>query len=202
MIRIEVKGVDHVQAKLSRIQLGMQGRAMQLAINKVAGKARAEINRAIPQEFAVKLRDLRNAIYLRRARSGSLEAVLSIFGSARRLGRSLNLIHFLQTVIHAGQQVKLRGTKGNRADMRALNSQLGFRIKKSAGMKVIEGAFVGNKGRTIFRRTGSARLPIEPLQVIGFSQMFRSRRVEQRVLSKIHTELPIEIDRAIKKVLS
>ena len=60
---------------------------------------------------------------------------------------------------------------------------------------------MGNKGRTVFRRTGNARLPIEPLQVIGFSQMFASRRISARVMAKVKADLPIEIDRAIARAL-
>jgi hypothetical protein len=86
--------------------------------------------------------------------------------------------------------------------MAALQKQLGFLIKKGGGLKKIEGAFVGNKGRTIFRRTGKARLPIEPLQVIGFSQMFKSRKIEQRIMAKIAAEFPVEIDRAIKRLMA
>jgi hypothetical protein len=202
MIKIEVKGIAQVQAKLAGIRRDMQAKVLQPAINKVADKARAEINRAIPQEYNVKASEVRNAVTLRRAQAGRLEAVISVFGSARKRGRSMNLIHFLQTVVQAGEQIKLRGAKGKKSEMAALQKQLGFLIKKGGGLKKIEGAFVGNKGRTIFRRTGNARLPIEPLQVIGFSQMFKSRKIEQRIMEKIAAEFPVEIDRAIKRLMA
>jgi hypothetical protein len=202
MIKIEVKGIAQVQAKLAGIRRDMQAKVLQPAINKVADKARAEINRAIPQEYNVKASEVRNAVTLRRAQAGRLEAVISVFGSARKRGRSMNLIHFLQTVVQAGEQIKLRGAKGKKSEMAALQKQLGFLIKKGGGLKKIEGAFVGNKGRTIFIREGKARLPIKPLQVIGFSQMFKSRKIEQRIMEKIAAEFPVEIDRAIKRLMA
>lgn len=202
MIKIEVKGLADVQRKLEGIRRDMHAKVLQPAINKVADKARAEINRAIPQEYNVKASEVRNAVTMRRAQSGRLEAVIEVFGSARKRGRSMNMIHFLNTIYAAGQQIKARGAKGKKSELAALEKQLGFLIKKGGGFKKIEGAFVGNKGRTIFRRTGKARLPIEPLQVIGFSQMFASRKISQRVMDKISSEMPIEIDRALARLLA
>lgn len=191
-----------MQRKLAGIQRDMRAKVIQPAINKVADKAIAEINRAIPQEYNVKHSEVRNAITLRRAHSGNLQAVIEVFGSTRKRGRSMNLIHFLAAVQAAGRAVKVRGAKGKKADLAALNGQLGFLIKKGGGLKKIEGAFVGNKGRTIFAREGRARLPIKPLQVIGFSQMFKSRKIESRVTEKIWADLPIEIDRALARLLA
>lgn len=201
MISVKVLNVGDVKARLAKQAQGVRDKAIGPAINKVAEKARAEINRAIPQEFAVKASEVRNAITLRKARAGNLEARIEIFGSTRKRGRSLNLIHFLAAVQAAGQSVNVRGSRASKRSLSGLGGQLGFLIKRAGGLKKLEGAFVGNKGRTIFRRTGSARLPIEPLQVIGFSQMFSSRRISSRILAKINADLPVEIDRAIAREL-
>lgn len=201
MITVKIEGLEQVQRKLAGLQRDMRAKVLQPAINKVADKARAEINRAIPQEFNVKASEVRNAIEVRKARSGNLEAVLSIFGSKSKRGRSMNLIHFLAAVQAAGQAIKVRGGKGKKSELAALQKQLGFLIKKGGGLKKIQGAFVGNKGRTIFVREGNGRLPIKPLQVIGFGQMFNTKRISKRVMDKINQDLPIEVDRALKLVL-
>ncbi len=201
-IRIEVQGVDAVQRKLDKLSRDMQSQALQPAINKTAAKARAEINRAIPEEYAVKAGEVRNAIELRKARGGNLEAVISVFGSSRKRGRSLNLIHFLAAVQAAGRAHKVRGAKGKKSDLAALQGQIGFMIKKAGGLKKIEGAFLGNKGRTVFLRVGKDRLPIKPAQVIGFAQMFNSRRINARVMEKVEHDLEVEVDRAIKMLLT
>jgi len=39
-------------------------------------------------------------------------------------------------------------------------------------------------------------------QVIGFSQMFTSRRINERVMAKLDQDLLTEVDRAIKRLLA
>lgn len=214
MIEVRVLGIDAVQDRLRQVASDLRPKVLGPAINKVAEKARAEINRAIPQEFAVKASEVRNAVSLRKARSGDIEATITVFGSTSRRGRSMNLIHFLAAVQQAGKAIKKRGVKASKADLSALNRQLGFLIKRGGGLKKIDGAFVGNQGRTIFRRIGGT-MPsrsryagtkhaeqIEALQVIGFSQMFASRRISERVLTKIKADLLIEVERSITRLLS
>jgi ribosomal protein S26 len=202
MISVRLQGIAEVQARLSTLSSGMQAKVIGPAINKVAEKARAEIARAIPETYAVKPAEVRSSIRLSKARSGSLQATIEIFGSARKVGRSLNLIHFLAAAQIAGKAVKVRGARANKKQLAALQNQLGFLIKRGGGLKTIPGAFVGNKGRTIFIRTGKARLPIEPVQVIGFSQMFASNRIRDRILAKINADLVIEVDRSLARLMA
>jgi hypothetical protein len=201
MLKIKIEG-DFGKKMLDQLQRDLHPKVLQPAINKVAAKAMAEINRAIPAEYAVKASEVRNAVSLRRAHAGRLEAVIDIFGSAKKRGRSLNLIHFLAAVQAAGKAHGVRGKRLKKSDLAALDGQLGFIIKKMGGVKKIERAFIGNNGRTIFTRTGDARLPIKPLQVIGFSQMFASRKISKRVTDKINAEMPVEIERALKMLMA
>jgi len=201
MIKIDVRG-DFGKSMLARVQRDLRPKVIQPALNKMADKVKADLARAIPAEFNVKAAEVRSAVDIRRARSGSLEAVVTIFGSASKRGRSMNLIHFLSAVQATGRAIKVRGAKGKKSELAALQKQLGFLIKKGGGLKKIEGAFLGNKGRTVFMRVGKERLPIKPVQVIGFSQMFKSRKIERRILDTIAREMPVEIDRAIKMVLA
>lgn len=198
MLTVKFEGVEAVKRMLDKLPQELRDKAIRPALNKVAEKARAEINRAIPQEFAVKASEVRNAVEIRKARGDKLEAVISVFGSSSKRGRSMNMIRFLAAVQAAGQAFKVRGGKLTKADRAALQKQLGFLIKKGGGIKKIEGAFIGNKGRTVFMREGKGRLPIKPVQVIGFSQMFNSKRISSRVMQKINNDLPVEVDRAIK----
>ena len=199
MITVKVLNVGAVKDRLDKQVQRVRDKAIAPAINKVVEKARAEISRAISQEFAVKASEVRSAIALRKARAGTLEAIVEIFGSTHKRGRSLNLIHFLAAVLTAGQSVNVRGSRASKSALAGLSGQLGFLIKRAGGLKKLDGAFIGNKGRTIFRRTGRSRLPIEPLQVIGFSQMFSSRRISSRIQDKINADLPVEIERAIAR---
>lgn len=187
---------------LDGIRRDLRPKVIQPALNKIADKVKADLARAIPAEFNVKAAEVRSAVDVRRARTGSLEAVVTIFGSKSKRGRSMNLIHFLAAVQAVGRAFKVRGAKGKKSDLAALQKQLGFLIKKGGGLKKVEGAFLGNKGRTVFMRVGKDRLPIKPVQVIGFAQMFKSRKIESRILETIAREMPVEIDRAIKMVLA
>lgn len=202
-IKIDVRGLDEVQREMRRIsdEIG-RGQVLSAALNRTAEKARAELNRAIPAEFNVKASEVRNAVEIGRANRGRLEARLTIFGSSSKRGRSMNLIHFLAAYQAAGQAIKTRGAKVSKSQLAGLQRQLGFLIKRGGGLKRIEGAFIGNKGRTVFRRVGKARLPIEPVQVIGFAQMFRTGRIERRVMDKLRADLPVEVRRAVDMILA
>lgn len=203
MITVRIEGLAALKANLAGIQQDLQGPVISAAINKTAAKAQTEINRAIRAEYAVKADEVRNAITLRGASRDNLKATVTVFGSKNKRGRSLNMVHFLAAMQAAGIARKTRGATGvKKKDLKALGKQLGFKIKQGGGLKQIAGAFVGNKGRTIFMREGKGRLPIKPVQVIGFSQMFNSRNIRDRVLARINDDLPVEIDRAIKMILA
>jgi hypothetical protein len=200
MITIKVEGLEQVKQQLAGLSRDMKSKVLQPAINKVAEKARAEINRAIPEEFAVKASEVRNAVEVRKASSGQLAATITIFGSKNKKGRSLNMIHFVAAAYMRGQgSFKTRsGAVGIRKrDIKAIGNQIGFQIKRGSGLKTKEGAFIGNKGRTVFIRTSDKRLPIKAVQVIGFSQMFSSKKISKRIMDKINEELPVEVSRSV-----
>ncbi len=204
-IKMDIRGVEAAQRNLQRISDDLRrGQAVGAALNKTAQKAQTEVNRAITERFNLKAGEVRNAVYLRRARAnkGEFEAVISIFGSAKKRGRSLNVVHFLAAVQAAGRAVKTRRAKAKKAALAALGAQLGFQFRKSGGLKQIPGVFIGNKGRTVFQRVGPGRLPIEPVQVIGVSQMFSTRAIRARVMAKIEADLPMEMRRAVEMILA
>lgn len=200
MITVEVKGLDKVKPILEALPRELEDKVIGPALNKTAQKARAEINRLVVAEYAVKTSDVRNSVEISRARKGRPAAVITVFGSPSRRGRSMNMIRFLAVQRIANKMKRVRGKKVSKAEIAALNRQLGFLIRRGGGLKTIPGAFVGNNGRTVFRRVGKARLPIEPVQVIGFGQMVNSRKIITKVLEKIETEIPVEIIRAWRRI--
>ena len=199
-----VAGVDAVRRELQRISDDFsRGKATSMALNKVAEKAQVEIRRAITERYVIKADEVRASMALRRAakKSARLEAQITIFGSPTRRGRSMNLVRFLAAVQAAGRAMKARGAKATKKQLSGLERQIGFAIKRGGGLKTIQGAFLANKGRTVFIREGKDRLPIKPVQVIGVSQMFSGRAIRQRVLAKISADLPVEMKRAVDEVL-
>ena len=162
-ITVTVTGIDSVQRELSRIASDLRrDQALAAAINKTADKARAEVTRAVTETYAIKADLVRNSLYLRRAsaRSDIVSAVIDIFGSPSKKGRSMNMARFLAAVQAGGAGHRMRGGRATKKQIAALAGQLGFQIKSAGGLKTIAGAFLGNKGRTVFMRTGKGRLPI------------------------------------------
>lgn len=199
-IKIDLKGLADVQAKLARLSGKQIASVMTAAVNKTAAKGQTEVTRAITERYNIKAADVRNSVSLRPASASQgqqVEATIQIFGSAKKQGRSLNMIHFMERKVTLAQGRKRRkdGT---------LN-QLRFNVIKGAGLKTItgdaslkNGAFIGNKGRTVFQRIGKACLPIRPVQVVGVSQMFMFGPIRERVIDRINSEFKTELNRAIK----
>jgi hypothetical protein len=206
-VSINVRGVAAVKKALAQLPINLRDKALAPALNKVAAKARTETIRAITSEYAIGREDVVNALSTRPARvkvTGQVSATLTIYGNARRRGRSFNAIRFLEksiTLAEARRRRKAGALSVEGRGGRALPI-LGFKFKRGGGIKRIKGAFIGNNGRTVFARTGSARTPIEPVQLIGVSQMFNARKVKSRVLERIQKELPIEVERAVRLVQS
>lgn len=197
MIKIDVRhNIREQAASLAKLSRDMQGKAVAMALNKTVAKGKTEMTRAITSEFNIKAGEVRPQLNVRRAsaRGANLVALLQAFAS-RRKGRSLNLIHFL-------------------AKQKKSASELGFKIKKRGGVKQIRGAFVGNKGRTVFIREPGTTMPtrskyagtkhaeaVKALSTIDVPQMFNTRRVNERVVRRIEKEFPVEFARAVRLLL-
>jgi minor tail protein Z (GPZ) len=184
-----------VAKQLSRLQTKVQQKVVPAALNKVAKKAKTEMTRAITSEFAIKADEVRSRLRILRAGKSfdKWAASLDPFAKNKR-GRSLNLIRFLEKSVSLSEGKK-RKKAGSQGDLR-------FQIKRIGGKKIIKGAFIGNRGRTVFIREGDERLPIKALSTIDVPQMFNTRRINDRVVAKIRRELLIEMDRAINAVLN
>ena len=189
-IEIKMEGMDRLLRNLDGIKEGLSGKAMVMAINKTAAKGKTEMARAIRDEYMVTVSEVRPKLRVAKARRGQLSATIDPFGKYR--GRSLNLIHFMERKVTVAQHRK-RQKAGDR--------QLRFKIKRHGPAKVVKGAFVGNRGRTIFRRRGAARLPIDAVQTVGVPSMFNARKVKSRVVARIRKELRVETERAVAQVL-
>lgn len=193
-IRVDVLGLVDVQRQLRRLQEMERATALSMALNKVAKMARTEADRAIRGRFAVRAGEIRSSMVLITAKRKDLEARLSIFGSPTKRGRSMNMVRFLERKVTLAER--------RRRIKRGSEKQLRYRVTKAGGLRIIPGSFLGNQGRTIFRRTGKSRLPIEPVQVIGVAQMFNTRTIRARVLRRVESDLMVEMTRAVDLVSS
>jgi hypothetical protein len=159
MIRMSVRAdLTAARRELRRIDVGLRARAVSAALNRTADQAKTAATRDITAAFNLKVRYVRSRIKILKAapRSGRLEVTLSTPGK-----RSANLIRFAE--VRASQkELRKRGKAGT----------LGVyvKVRRGGSYQLVKGAFIGNKGRTVFRRVGKARLPIEALTAIDVPQ--------------------------------
>lgn len=190
MVDISIKAdFRAVQKKLDAFRDDVQKRVIPAALNKVVAKAKTEMTRAISSEFMISQSEVRGKLNVVRASRDVTRWRAILYPFASRRGRSLNLIRFVEKRVSMAE-VRRRKAKGTQ-------NQLYFQIKRNGPRKTIKGAFIANKGRTVFVREGKARLPIKALSTIDVAQMFNTRRINWRVRQKIMAELPVEFDRAI-----
>lgn len=162
---------------------GVRERAMASALNKVVAQAKTAMGREITREFAVPVAYARDRLHVTKATANggsvNFEATL-VGGDGKR--RSANIIAFVEKKTTLAQARK-------RAKSGTLE-QLHVRVKRGGQFKPLKGAFIGNKGRTVFEREGKGRLPIKPVQTIDVGQMFNTKRINAAVLQMIRTKLP------------
>jgi hypothetical protein len=159
-----------VAAKLDQLRDDIANRAQASMLNKAGDQGKTASVREISQEYAVSAKYARDRITVSRAtfKQGRYEMEVTIrAGNGRK--RAANVIAFSARKTSRGLTVK---------------------IKRTEGRKVIKGAFIGNKGRTVFERVGAKRLPIKPVQTIDVPQMFNARRIKGRILQVIMDRLP------------
>lgn len=177
-----------VQARLDALQRDVASRALSSAVNKTLAQARTQMAREIVSEFAVPSDYVKQRLRIRQARaqSGRFSIEASLIGGSGR-GRSANVIAFVEKLVTLSESKK-RAKAGTQ-------NQLFVKIKRKGGKKPIKGAFIGNKGRTVFVRTGKARLPIEPVRTIDIAQMFNTQRINEKVVQAIRDRFPAILER-------
>lgn len=170
MINVTVKvDVSGVKARLNAAKKGLGDRAVISALNKSAAQAQTRMSRLIRDDYVISAQLVRERLKVRRARRrGEFDFEAALMGNANNQSRAMNLIHFVErkTTLAEGRRRAKAGTQG----------QLFFKIKKGKGKATLSRAFVGNKGRTVFERTGKERFPIKPVQTIAVPQMFNTRK--------------------------
>lgn len=197
MIEISVKhNIDEISRRLRAAQKEIEA-ATQRAVNVTARGANTQMIDAISSEFNLTKSYVRERLRLRKAtRKGrhAFEAVL-IGNPYGRSKRAMNLIHFAQSKLTRAERSSwMRQQSGSTLR----NPQLQFKIKRVGGRVYVKGAFVGNDGRTVFKRRGDARLPIDPVQTVGVPQMFSTTKAQRKVQDWIKENFPRIFERELK----
>lgn len=170
MINVTVKvDVSGVKARLNAAKKGLGDRAVISALNKTGAQAQTRMSRLIRDDYAISAQLVRERLKVRRAvRRGEFAFEAALMGNANNQSRAMNLIHFVERKTTLAES-RRRAKAGTQA-------QLFFKIKKGKGKATLARVFVGNRGRTVFERTGKERLPIRPVQTIAVPQMFNTKK--------------------------
>jgi len=159
-----------VQRRIDSLRKEIAEQATPRAVNRTLDQARTRMSRAIRAEFNIKASQVNALLRVNRAsyRAGVYRITGSLESPTKR-GRALNVIHFEARKSAHGVTVK---------------------ILRKGPRKEIKGAFIGNGGRTVFKRVGKARLPIQAVQTIDVQQMFNAKRVKELVMRMIEEKFP------------
>jgi hypothetical protein len=196
-VQISIKHTFPAVARsLNALPRELRDTVMGRTLNAAVSKAKTKMVREISREYNVTAAYARPKLQITRARFFGgrvrLEAELR-GGDGRR--RSANVIAFLErsvSLAEAKRRAK-RGTLG----------QLGFKFRRQGGVKNIPGAFIGNKGRTVFERVPGTTMAsrskysgtkhaerIKSVRVIDIPQMFNAKRINAAVVRSTEADLP------------
>lgn len=172
-----------IARKIDTLGKEIAGKAIASALNKTVAQAKTAMSSEIRKEFVISADKVRESLQINRAsaRGGRFNLEASLESKSKR-GRSLNIINFMEKFVTLAQAKKRK-----RAE--TLN-QLFVQIKRGGGRKPLGKAFIGNKGRTVFVRTGKSRLPIKAVSTIGVPSMFNTKRVNSVVTGMIKNKFP------------
>lgn len=176
-----------VESALKRLQDDIGKRALASAMNKTVDLARTQMTREITSEFNITSGYVRERLRVRRAAAKGLVLEAALIGGKGGRRRSANIIAFVEKSVSLAQARK-------RAKAGTLD-QLFVKVKRRGGKKPLRGAFIGNKGRTVFERVGKERLPIKPVQTIDVAQMFNTRKINAAVVRMIRQRFPEVFER-------
>jgi hypothetical protein len=178
-----------VVAKLNQVADDVGNKAMVRALNTTIDQGKIQMARNISQEFRITVGKAKARLDVRKAsaKGGALRFEAVLEATRRGTGRSMNIIAFVGALPRRSKKGKL--------------SQIKFQIKRGGGKKMLPGAFIGNKDRTMFIRTGDARLPIKPLNTIDVPRMFNARRINGAVRKVMLERFETNFNRELRVVL-
>lgn len=183
-----------IAAQLDRLPVTQGRKALARAINTSLKQGETAAAREIAKSYRLTVAKVKERLNVRKAqpRGGlTLEGVLEASDPGK--ARGMNLIAFVEGKVSLAE-AKRRAKRGTL-------QQLHFQIKRSGGQKTIPGAFIGNRGRTVFVRVGRQRLPIKPLTTIGVPQMFNARPINAAIVRVLNARLPANFARELRAVL-
>lgn len=207
MIEINVRvDVNKALMRIGAIGDTVRNKAVVAALNKTIDKGKTEMVRQITGEYNVKAKDVRPQLRSEKASAKNEKYTAVLMAFSRRRGHTSRNVMLFDAKPVAGngapKKVRVQFPDGSwRTITVREGGGVSVKIKKSGPRKLIKGAFIGNKGRTVFVRTGDGR-KIRAVETVDVPQMFNTRRINAAVVGRMRQEFPVELDRAIRLYLS
>ncbi len=178
-----------VERQLARLQKDIGDKAVVRALNTTIKQGETAMARQISQTYRISQSVVKQRLSITRARrsNGRLEMQVTLEATRKGKGRSMNMIAFVTTPARLLKSGKRNQTK--------------LQVRRDGGRKQITGAFIGNKDRTLFIRTGKERLPIAAVNTIDVVQMFNARKINDAVRTVLLDRFQTNFDRELRVVL-
>lgn len=155
---------------LDRLERQAIPRATTAAINKTATNAKATAAKTLSKEMGLTQKVVRKYVDIRKAYRGTEFAVLTF-----RRAKS-NLIRFGARQTKRGVSAKAWGKR-----------------------KIYKHTFIGNQGRTVFKRVGKSRLPIKPVYGASIPTEAAKDKTRQAVQQTVNERFPRHFRDALRR---
>jgi len=180
--RIEIKGLDSLQRKLTAIERQGLPTAGVRALNRTATTVRASASRDIAREMGLPVSPVKKKIVIRRARKNRLYAVV------RASGRPISLIQFAARQVRKGVSAKAWGKR---------KLYKGAFIARAKTHKADEIELRGTSEQ-VFVRKRSARLPIKKLWGPSIPRTMADETILKEIARTIDTTLPKRLEHELR----
>jgi hypothetical protein len=182
MIDVTLENYNLVQ-KMLKGQPKKVNLVLSRAINRAATTAKAVMSKKVREVYLVPAAEVKKTIGITKATTSRPSAIV------KSMGKRIGLAKF----------------KTSPAAPRPANPPSAYKsqVKKSGGLKVVEGGFLANVngGVGFFRRTGSSRLPIARLMGPSVPQMIGQKSVIEWVELQAKNMLNTRIQHELEQVL-
>ena len=165
--------LDSFIATMTTIERSVVPQATARALNRTAAEARTQVVRKLASQTGLKQKSIREKLIVVRARRSSLVAELQVSG------RPLNLLRFGARQTKRGVSAKAWGKR-----------------------RVYPGTFLGNRGRTVFKRVGGKRLPIKPVWGPSIPREFIRNQLDRTIGRVVRERFPVHFRQNMAFLLS
>lgn len=190
--------IKRVQSSFKGLKTDLQDKAVSQALTRTAKRGVTEMTRRITREYAIKAKDVRPHLHIDRPRTGKVSAITIRALPSRKGKRARNVMLFSARVAPGKEKrtIKVKLPDGRWVTrVVSVGGGVSVKIRRAESRKIIKGAFIGNKGRTVFMRKGGGRLPIRGVQTIDIPQMFNTRRINVAVVRQMQLDFARELNR-------